>query len=77
MLYEVITLDEDEDSGYYIEETIEGTTMEKVLGLVQYSGNELTRLMKRQFNKAIKDDQLRPNEAMRLLNEYEKSYNFV
>jgi arginine decarboxylase len=67
-----VFLDEDEDSGYYIEETIEGTTMEKVLGLVQYSGNELARLMKRQFDKAIKDDRLRPNEAMRLLNEYEK-----
>ncbi len=67
-----VFLDEDEDSGYYIEETIEGTTMEKVLGLVQYSGNELARLMKRQFDRAIKDDRLRPNEAMRLLNEYEK-----
>jgi len=67
-----VFLDEDEDSGYYIEETIEGTTMEKVLGLVQYSGNELARLMKRQFDQAIKDDRLRPNEAMRLLNEYEK-----
>lgn len=67
-----IFLDEDEESGYYIEETIEGTTLEKVLGLVQYSGNELARLMKRQFDKAIKEDRLRPNEAMRLLNEYEK-----
>ena len=67
-----VFLDDDEESGYYIEETIEGTTMEKVLGLVQYSGNELARLMKRQFDKAIKDDRLRPNEAMRLLNEYEK-----
>ena len=67
-----VFLDEDEESGYYIEETIEGTTMEKVLGLVQYSGNELARLMKRQFDKAIKDDRLRPNEAMRLLSEYEK-----
>jgi arginine decarboxylase len=67
-----VFLDEDEDSGYYIEETIEGTTMENVLGLVQYSGNELARLMKRQFDKAIKEDRLRPNEGMRLLNEYEK-----
>jgi len=67
-----VFLDDDEEAGYYIEETIEGTTMEKVLGLVQYSGNELARLMKRQFNKAIKNDLLKPNEAMRLLNEYEK-----
>jgi len=67
-----VFLDEDEEAGYYIEETIEGTTMEKVLGLVQYSANELARLMKRQFDKAIKEDRLRPKEGMRLLNEYEK-----
>ena len=67
-----VFLDEDEESGYYIEETIEGTTLEKVLALVQYSGNELARHMKRQFDRAIKDDRLRPNEAMRLLKEYEK-----
>src|SRR5210317_407937 len=67
-----VFLDEDEESGYYIEETIEGTTMEKVLGLVQYSANELARLMKRQFDRAIKNDILKPNEGMRLLNEYEK-----
>ena len=75
-----VFLDEDEESGYYIEETIEGTTMEKVLGLVQYSGTELSRMMKRQFDRAIKDDRLRPNEGMRLLNEYQqglKEYTYL
>jgi len=67
-----VFLDEDEDSGYYIEETIEGTTMEKVLALVQYTGNDLKRKMKSQVDRAIKGDRLRPNEAMRLLGEYEK-----
>ena len=65
-----VFLDEDEESGYYIEETIEGTTMEKVLALVQYTENDLARKMKRQFDKAIKEDRLRPNEGMRLFNEY-------
>lgn len=75
-----VFLDEDEEAGYYIEETIEGTTMAKVLGLVQYSGGELARLMKRQFDKAIKEDRLRPNEGMRLLKEYEdglKEYTYL
>ena len=67
-----VFLDEDEESGYYIEETIAGTTMEKVLALVQYTENDLARKMKAQFDLAIKEDRLRPNEAMRLLNEYEK-----
>jgi arginine decarboxylase len=67
-----VFLDEDEESGYYIEETIEGTTMEKVLALVQYTGTDLKRKMKIQVDSAIKEDRLRPNEAMRLLGEYEK-----
>ena len=67
-----VFLDEDEESGYYIEETIAGTTMEKVLALVQYTESDLARKMKTQFDRAIKEDRLRPNEAMRLLNEYEK-----
>lgn len=67
-----VFLDEDEEAGYYIEETIEGTTMKKVLSLVQYSDNDLCRRMKKQFDRAIKNDILKPNEAMRLFNEYEK-----
>ncbi len=67
-----VFLDEDEESGYYIEEIIPGTTMEKVLALVQYTENDLARKMKSQFDRAIKEDRLRPNEAMRLLSEYEK-----
>ena len=75
-----VFLDEDEESGYYIEETIEGTTMGKVLGLVQYEANELARRMKKQFDKAIKADRLKPNEGMRLLSEYErglKEYTYL
>ncbi len=75
-----VFLDEDEEAGYYIEETIEGTTMEKVLALVQYSENDLARKMKRQFDRAIKEDRLRPNEAMRMLNEYTrglKGYTYL
>lgn len=75
-----VFLDEDEESGYYIEETIKGTTMGKVLSLVQYAENDLTRRMKVQFDRAIKDDILRPNEGMRLLHEYQrglKGYTYL
>jgi arginine decarboxylase len=75
-----VFLDEDEESGYYIEETIEGTTMGRVLGLVQYDTKELARRMKKQFDRAIKDDRLKPNEGMRLLNEYAqglKEYTYL
>ncbi len=75
-----VFLDEDEEAGYYIEETIEGTTMEKVLELVQYTENDLARKMKRQIDKAIKEDRLKPNEAMRLFNQYQrglKGYTYL
>ncbi len=75
-----VFLDDDEESGYYIEETIEGTNMKKVLALVQYTDEDLARKMKIQFDKAIKEDRLKPNEAMRLLHEYErglKGYTYL
>ncbi len=68
-----VFLDEDEDSGYYIEEIIEGSTMAQVLALTQWQLPELGRLMKGQIDAAIKSDRLKPNEAMRLLANYEKS----
>ena len=67
-----VFLDEDEDSGWYIEEIIEGSTVGSVLSLTQWDKNELTRLVKSQVDAAIKSDRLKPNEAMRLLNEYER-----
>ncbi|TBV82725.1 MAG: biosynthetic arginine decarboxylase [Desulfobulbaceae bacterium] len=75
-----VFLDENEEGGYYIEETIPGSTMEKVLSLIQYGENELGRRIKRQFDQAIKEDRLRPNEGMRLLNEYNrglKGYTYL
>ena len=75
-----VFLDEDEEVGYYIEETINGSTMDKVLSLVQYDKKELARRMKSQFDQAIKEDRLRPNEGMRLLRDYElglKEYTYL
>lgn len=65
-----IFLDEDEESGYYIEETLPGSTIGQVLSLTQWDTNELGRRMKSQLDAAIKSDQLKPNEGMRLLKSY-------
>ncbi len=67
-----VFLDPDEPSGYYIEEIIEGTTVVQALTAVQYDENELKRQMKAQMDAAIKSDKLKPSEAMRLLDEYER-----
>ena len=68
-----IYLDEDEDSGYYVEEILPGSTIGQVLTLTQWDVKELARQMKAQTDAAIKSDRLKPNEAMRLLDDYEKS----
>jgi arginine decarboxylase len=67
-----IFLDSDEESGFYIEETIPGSTIGEVLGDVQYDVGTLERGMKEQIDRAIKNDVLKPNEGMRLLESYEQ-----
>jgi arginine decarboxylase len=68
-----IFLDEDEESGYYIEEIIGGNTIGNVLALTQWEKSELIRRMKVQVDAAIKQDRFKPNEGMRLLDSYEKA----
>jgi len=75
-----IYLDEDEDCGYYVEEVLPGSTIGQVLSLTQWDTNELARRMKAQIDAAIKSDRLKPSEAMRLLDSYEKdltSYTYL
>ncbi len=67
-----IFLDSDEESGFYIEETIPGSPISEVLADVQYDKTMLERAMKEQIDRAIKADVLKPNEGMRLLESYEQ-----
>jgi arginine decarboxylase len=67
-----VFLDQDEESGFYIEETIPGSTIGEVLADVQYHTTMLERAMKEQIDRAIKADVLKPNEGMRLLQSYEQ-----
>ncbi|HZO54829.1 MAG TPA: biosynthetic arginine decarboxylase [Bryobacteraceae bacterium] len=75
-----VFLDPDEPSGYYVEEIIEGTTIVQALSSVQYDETELKRQMKAQIDEAIKSDRMKPSEAMRLLDDYErglKEYTYL
>jgi arginine decarboxylase len=75
-----VFLDPDEPTGYYVEEIIEGTTIVQALSSVQYDENELKRQMKAQIDEAIKSDRMKPSEAMRLLDDYErglKEYTYL
>jgi arginine decarboxylase len=75
-----VFLDPDEPTGYYVEEIIEGSTIVQTLASVQYDENELKRQMKAQIDEAIKSDRMKPSEAMRLLDDYErglKAYTYL
>ena len=75
-----VFLDPDEPAGYYVEEVIEGTTIIQSLTSVQYDETELKRQMKAQIDEAIKSDKMKPSEAMRLLDDYErglKEYTYL
>ncbi len=67
-----VFLDPDEPNGYFVEEIIEGNTIVQSLAAVQYDENELKRRMKVQIDEAIKSDVMKPSEAMRLLDDYER-----
>ena len=69
-----VFLDEDEDEGYYIEEILPGNTVDQVLTLTQWDTKELARKIKSQADVLLKSDRLKPNEAMRLVDEYEKMF---
>ncbi len=75
-----VFLDEDEDDGFYIEETINGSTIAEVLALTQWNQTDLIRRFKAQVDAAIKGDRLKPNEGMKLLTSYErglKNYTYL
>jgi len=67
-----VFLDPDEESGWYIEEVIEGSTIGEVLAMTQWDKVELMRLLKAQVDDAIKTDFLKPSDAMKLLSDYER-----
>jgi arginine decarboxylase len=67
-----VFLDSDEELGWYIEEVIEGSTVGEVLAMTQWDKVELMRLVKVQVDAAIKGDRMKPNDAMKLLSDYER-----
>lgn len=67
-----VFLDDDEECGYYVEETIAGNQIREVLALTQYDTQGLIAKLKAQVDGAIKQDLMKPTEGMRLLADYER-----
>jgi arginine decarboxylase len=65
-----VFLEDDEEDGFYIEDSIKGFTVNDVLGFTQYDGHILTRQMKKQIDRATKADLIKPREGIRMLDEY-------
>ncbi len=65
-----VFLEEDEEDGYYIEESIRGFTTDEVLAFIQHKGSDLIRQMKKQIDRATRNDHVKPREGMRMLNLY-------
>ncbi len=68
-----VFLDPDEEGGFYVEETIRGSTIEQVLNNTQYDANDLIRKFKAVVDLAIREDRIKPTLGMRLLDEYRKA----
>jgi len=68
-----VFLDDDEECGWYIEETIGGSTISDVLRMTQWDQADLAKAIKSQCDEAIKSDRLKPSDAMKLLGSYERA----
>ena len=67
-----VFLEDDAEDGFYIEDRIQGFSVNDVLGFTQYDGHILTRQMKKQIDRATKADFIKPREGTRMLDEYAK-----
>ncbi len=66
-----VFLEDNEEDGYYIEQTIRGNPISEILELIQYKENDLLRSMKRQIDRATKKNLVKPRQGTRLLDFYE------
>ncbi len=68
-----VFLEDDEDDGFYIEDTLKGDRVKDVLEGVQFKSDMLCRLMKRQIDQAIKQNRVKPRQGVRFMEMYEAS----
>ena len=65
-----VFLEDDEEDGFYIEDSIRGFSVTEVLGFTQYDERSLMRKMKRQIDQATKEDLIKPREGIKILDIY-------
>ncbi|MGB0452377.1 MAG: biosynthetic arginine decarboxylase [Bacteriovoracaceae bacterium] len=64
--------DDDDPDDFYIEEFIKGNTCKNVLKTMQYNADHLATILKKKFDKSIKQGKISPKEGVRLTDTYEE-----
>ena len=67
-----VFLEDDEEEGWYLEETLAGYTVERILDMIQYDADDLCRAMKKAIDRATKADEVKPREGVAMLDLYEQ-----
>ena len=67
-----VFLEDDEEDGFYLEETLEGYSVERILGMIQYNAEDLCRMLKRQVDRATRADTVKPREGVAMVDLYER-----
>lgn len=67
--------DDEEPHGYFIENTIPGTTVQEMLGRVQYFPQDLLRRTQELIQKKTAAGKLRPKEGKALLDQYRAAFD--
>ncbi|GEM_PF-3804581 len=62
-----VFLEEDEDDGVFIEDTIRGDRVKDVLEGVQFKSDMLCRLMKKYIEKATKSELVKPRQGVKFM----------
>lgn len=65
----------DEDGEYTIDEWIKGDTVREVLAYVQYNGDKLTELLRKDVERAVRAGKISLNESKKLIQFYEEGLN--
>lgn len=68
-----VFLEDDEENGFYIEDTLKGDRVKDVLESVQFKSDMLCRLMKKHIDKATKRNLVKPRQGVKFMEMYEKS----
>lgn len=65
--------DDDDPSDFYIEEVIQGQSVAEVLDIMQYSPQDMCRMIKSRIDSLIKKGEMKPRTGVKLADFYESS----